>query len=224
VLRRPFAADTGEVRPSAPAAGPGRPVAEDGSTSWPLEHRSTPCWPNCRRPSKPTRALTAAVPDLILRCAESGAIPGSQPPGGSLAGAGGLFLAGLQEPARRLPASSRNASQREIRRAMVWREDAGFEAPSPVSPWAHGLHGTNEPTPPRDRGVTGWQAREIYLSLYQERKQVGAHCTQGGSMLARRMSHQTLFKESLSSGDTLQPALAAPRARRVRDSRACRPS
>jgi len=68
------------------------------------------------------RALTRAVPDLIQRVAESGAIleashpedpllePAARPPGPS---------ADLQEPARRLPASFAGRSQQEIRSAMV---------------------------------------------------------------------------------------------------------
>jgi two-component sensor histidine kinase/sensor domain CHASE-containing protein len=64
------------------------------------------------------RALTHAVPDLILRVAESGAILEASHPEDPLLEPSGP-AAGLQEPARRLPAPFGERSRREIRRAMV---------------------------------------------------------------------------------------------------------
>ncbi len=64
------------------------------------------------------RALTRAVPDLILRVAESGAILEASHPEDPLLEPAGPSD-GLQEPARRLPAALAQRSQRELRRAMV---------------------------------------------------------------------------------------------------------
>ncbi len=64
------------------------------------------------------RALTRAVPDLILRVAGSGVILEASRPEDPLLELAGPS-AGLQEPAYRLPVSFAERSQREIRRAMV---------------------------------------------------------------------------------------------------------
>jgi two-component sensor histidine kinase len=75
---------------------------------------------------KTQQALTRAVPDLILRVAENGAIlEASRPEDPLLEPAGPA--AGLQEPARRLPASFAERSQHEIRRAMVSGRMRAFE-------------------------------------------------------------------------------------------------